>query len=231
LLGGFSGHYNRVVISVVCACGYAAKIPETFVGQKLRCPKCANFIDTTAPSPAASPAAVPASPAPEAAAPVDPPPPAGAKLCRQCKKPMRDEQMVCLLCGMRVDESESARIERRMHLEDQASANEVNDLGKKAILWSLFGLLCLPVGIVGGIFGIQSVTRSREYKQPVNGMALGALIITGIQLSAWLLWFFLFIFSIQLGMKSSEQLGEKLYENLPPPGARPPMPPPEDWDR
>jgi hypothetical protein len=201
----------------MCSCGYAAKIPESFIGQKLRCPKCTNLIDTAAPaasaSPPASPAPAPASvPAPEAV-------PAVGKLCMKCKRSMREDQLVCLHCGERVAESESARIERKIMLEHQAGTNEVNDLGKKAIMWSLAGFItCIPVlGIVGIIHGFQSLSRSRAYQLPTNGMAIGALAITGVQVSGLIVWFLVFVLSIQAGMRSSEEIGERIGEGLPMP--------------
>lgn len=200
------------MIPVMCSCGYAAKIPETFVGQKLRCPKCTNLIDTNAPSAAPAPKPAP-DPAPAPAAEAIP---AEGKLCLKCKRPMRDEQLVCLHCGQRVEESESARIERKLVLEHQATTNEVHDLGKRAIAWAIAGFLtCLPViGIVGLILGIQSIQRSREYQLPVNGLALGSLIIFGTQVSGWVAYLFIVVLAINSGMKTSEELGERIGEGF-----------------
>jgi RNA polymerase subunit RPABC4/transcription elongation factor Spt4 len=200
--------------TVQCACGYSANIPDAFAGQKLRCPKCTNFIGS-------DPAPVPAPVGPEA-----PPEPVSdqTRVCVQCRRPMREDQMTCLHCGTRIQESASERLDRKAVLEHESSAHEVHDLGRKALIWSLISFACLPLGVLSIVFGVQSIKKSRDYAVPVNGLALGGIILGTLQLLGMVTWFLLFVFSIHKGMESSEKIGEKIFDGAPPPRPVPQFP-------
>lgn len=178
-----------------------------------------NLIDPMATNQAPA-AAVPApAPAPAEPAPMNLPPGiAGGKVCPKCQKPMREDSMLCLLCGHRLEESTQAKFERRAILEHEQNLNEVNELGRKSLLSSLI-LFFIPVlpQAVGAYLGFQSIRRSKEYEIPVSGMAVAGLCISGVFFMGWALWGMLIIFSIHAGQKASEKWGENIGNHMPVP--------------
>ncbi len=207
------------MLQITCTCGYTAKVPEGYAGQKLRCPKCTNLMDSSAPA-APPPPAPPAEPAPVEVPRVM----AGGGSCAKCSRPMAADQLLCLHCGHRAAETTQAKFERRALLQHGQDVNEVSELGRKSLIWSLVGMFCLPLlpSAFGAYFGFQSLKRSKENELPANGMAVGGLVIAGLSFFGWLVYGVIVIVGIGLAQKANEHMGERFFDNLPPIRSVPP---------
>jgi hypothetical protein len=113
-------------VAVKCpTCGRAGKVPDTFAGQKVRCPGCSSQIAVAAPAAPSAGALVPVAPAQPVAVQVE----SLSVVCPFCAEEVRPEAKRCRHCGATLDpvlRAEEQAAERAARRRERSPAPSVN---------------------------------------------------------------------------------------------------------
>jgi hypothetical protein len=104
--------------------------------------------------------------------------------CPACSAPLEAGATWCPTCGATVPAAPAPAA-----APGRPPVDPVRSAANRALLFSLPGLCCLPVGLVGGFFAGRSIRQARAEGRPIPVRAVVALLLV-VASAAWSVWFF-----------------------------------------